>query len=133
MCCCSEKVPSLKVFKALPVEAVHPKFTTMFCTGDVMAASCNSTKPVPQDCDASMGQLKCEPALLRSLSNRIDLTCWVVGANIPNPEVYVGTWLDNQLQELDNRVSNATPAGVRNYPAGCADGNLDKVCTCSQY
>eukprot|EP01046_Picozoa_sp_COSAG06_P101440 COSAG06_NODE_47582_length_338_cov_0.866109_1_plen_39_part_10 len=24
-------------------------------------------------------------------------------------------------------MRNATPAGVRNYPAGCIDGNLDNV------
>ena len=59
-------------------------------------------KPAP-DCDASMGQLKC--------------------AYKPNPHIYVGTWMDNQLQELDDRVTNATPAGVHNWPKGCTDAN----------
>ena len=38
------------------------------------------------DCDDSMGQMKC--------------------AYKPNPHVYVGTWMDSQLQELDDRVTN---------------------------
>lgn len=42
-------VPGLEVYKALPVEAVHPKFETMFCTGDIMASNCNST--IPTTCD----------------------------------------------------------------------------------
>jgi hypothetical protein len=41
----------------------------------------------------------------------------------PNPHVYVGTWMDNQLQELDDRVTNATPTGIHNWPKGCQDGN----------
>ena len=33
------------MYKALPVDGVHPKFMTMMCTTDVMQAACNSSAP----------------------------------------------------------------------------------------
>lgn len=115
-------VPGLQVYKALPVEAVHPKYDSMQVVTDVMHAGVNSTVPttcdfsnktfVPSptkgcapapDCDAVMGQREC--------------------VYKPDPAVYMGTWMDNQLQELDDRVTNASAPGTVNWPKGCADGN----------
>jgi hypothetical protein len=141
-------IPGLQVYKALPVDAVHPKFDSMQVVTDVMHPSVNSTVPttcdfsnktfVPSptkgcvpvpDCDAVMGQREC--------------------VYKPDPAIYVGTWMDNQLQELDDRalllilfvlghfvrswslvwpptlagVTNASGPGVQNWPRGCVDGN----------
>ena len=47
--------------------------------------------PVP-DCDAVMGQREC--------------------VYKPDPAIYVGTWMDNQLQELDDRAHVVVGAAV---------------------
>jgi hypothetical protein len=83
-------------FRALTVDAVHPKFTTMFCTTDVMKNNCKSTPAVPPDCDNPAHQgPKC--------------------ANIPDPNLYIGTWMDGAYEDLHNQ----TAAVGATFPGGC--------------
>jgi hypothetical protein len=84
--------PSLKAYKVLPVDSVHPKFMTMMCTTDVMQNTCNSSSAVPPDCDEVAHQgPKC--------------------ARIPNYDGkhYIGTWVDTAQAELWNITSSTTP------------------------